>query len=535
MLIAESALLQRVSARITGSPLAAARGACAVILLFALLLPTKTIFMVGDDGFFVFTIARNLARGHGLSADGHTLTNGVQPLWAFLLVPLYWQSVIPPLRGILLFSTALLAGSAWLFGSIAAHLTSPRISDPAPGVPEGDRQKVVFWGAAALYMTTWHGFWVHFNNLETGLLFFLLLLSLRLYLVLDFRRLRVAALFGALLGVLILARIDTSFFVAAILLTTSFELRRDLGLGRALTRTVLAGVVATCVSAPWWLYNRIVFGHFMPISGQAQQHWAIDGSRLQKMGLTLASFTAPFLPILQISFSERLAARLAMGSMCALAAVGAVVVARARHRRGASTGNLPASSTARRLDAAALAFALSLLMLIGYYTFGSFAVWFYGRYMAPVLLASMFAWFFEMRRAATRRPALFVAILSLVLGTFAFQILSMHRAFRPGITDAQRQIAVVREHVPAGEVVAAGQSGMLSYFWEPTVNMDGKVNAEVLTIQAPGAAHGYLVARGIHWYCDWKELVTLHLGAAPEERGWNLVARDGPWFLYHRD
>lgn len=43
-----------------------------------------------DDGYYYFQIARNLAQGAGSTFDGVNPTNGYQPLWLFLLVPLFW-------------------------------------------------------------------------------------------------------------------------------------------------------------------------------------------------------------------------------------------------------------------------------------------------------------------------------------------------------------------------------------------------------------------------------------------------------------
>ncbi|MBS1848639.1 MAG: hypothetical protein JST73_10215, partial [Actinobacteria bacterium] len=43
-----------------------------------------------DDTYYTLGIARSMAHGHGPTTDGHTLTNGFQPLLAFVMVPVYW-------------------------------------------------------------------------------------------------------------------------------------------------------------------------------------------------------------------------------------------------------------------------------------------------------------------------------------------------------------------------------------------------------------------------------------------------------------
>src|SRR5262245_17170669 len=43
-----------------------------------------------DDSFYAFQIARNIAHGEGATFDGIHATNGFQPLYVAVLVPLYW-------------------------------------------------------------------------------------------------------------------------------------------------------------------------------------------------------------------------------------------------------------------------------------------------------------------------------------------------------------------------------------------------------------------------------------------------------------
>ena len=42
-----------------------------------------------DDSFYAFNIARNIAEGNGASFDSIHPTTGFQPLYVFLLVPVY--------------------------------------------------------------------------------------------------------------------------------------------------------------------------------------------------------------------------------------------------------------------------------------------------------------------------------------------------------------------------------------------------------------------------------------------------------------
>jgi hypothetical protein len=53
-------------------------------------LPEKYLFyLVSDDAYYYFAIARNLVTRGILSADGITLTNGFHPLWLFVITPVF--------------------------------------------------------------------------------------------------------------------------------------------------------------------------------------------------------------------------------------------------------------------------------------------------------------------------------------------------------------------------------------------------------------------------------------------------------------
>lgn len=89
------------------------------------------VHITHEDGFYYYEIARNFARGLGSTFDGVNPTNGYQPLWLVMLVPLYW--IVPAgleavrvgmaLQGILLAGTLLLlVATVRLKSSFAAAL-----------------------------------------------------------------------------------------------------------------------------------------------------------------------------------------------------------------------------------------------------------------------------------------------------------------------------------------------------------------------------------------------------------------------------
>jgi hypothetical protein len=100
-------------------------------------------------------------------------------------------------------------------------------------------------------------------------------------------------------------------------------------------------------------------------------------------------------------------------------------------------------------------------------------------------------------------------------------------------------VKLVAANVPAGEIVAAGQSGTLGYFRDHVVNTDGKVNLDALHYKK--RIWTYLRERGIRWYVDWPFYVNRHLGVpldpatglpAESGNGWKYVAQRNGFFLY---
>ena len=91
--------------------------AFALIAWPALILPDEALLTsFTDDTYYYLVVARHVAAGNGFTFDGLHPTNGYQPLWLFLLVPLYvvLPGEFPPLRGLILLQAVILAAAAIL-------------------------------------------------------------------------------------------------------------------------------------------------------------------------------------------------------------------------------------------------------------------------------------------------------------------------------------------------------------------------------------------------------------------------------------
>ena len=212
-------------------------GAIGVLALAALSLALRsdaTVFLkpFSEDGYYSLAVARSMAAGHGMTIDGVTRTNGIQPLLTIIQAGLFWLARgndLLALRLVLILYWLLYLGTGALLGWIAAMA----LPDPEGRATRALTTTLIYLGASYLFLH-------HFNGLETGLLLFLLAAAWR------YRQAGAAeswpglALFGALLGLAVLARIDASFLVVCLALAELWRWRRRSPV-RGLARARAAG------------------------------------------------------------------------------------------------------------------------------------------------------------------------------------------------------------------------------------------------------------------------------------------------------
>jgi len=491
----------------------AAVGLLGAATLSLALRPAASVFLIplSEDGYYAMAIARNIAAGRGVTIDGVTATNGFQPLFTFLQAGLFRLA-----GGDDALAVRLILGLHWLFQVGAALLVGQIAGDALPGGRPALRRAL----ASFLYLSGTYLFLHHFNGLETGCLLFLLALAWRQ--VQCGRATGWAGLagLGLLLGLIVLTRIDMAVLVVC-LCGRELWLGRERGWDVALARAALLGGVALAVSSPWWLYNWIGFGSPMPISGTAQQGWALEAARGRWLGWAFGTAAMPWLFL--GDFESRLADWLRLPLF-----LGMLFLVLRWLLGGA------ADAMARQTRGYARALAATLLLLGLWYGLAFFAVWFYSRYLAASALLGTVALAVAAAPLVARHPALGrIAGLVLVLPVATLAALAWHGQGLYGTILFRDQLALVQHAVPPDDVVAAGQSGTLGFFRPHVVNMDGKVNPEIHAYA--GHPWDYLTERGIRWFADWPYYVEKSLGPDPSAHGWKPVARQGNFILYHRD
>lgn len=234
-----------------------ARLALAIIAASGLLLQLRIGFrdldvvdrlFIPDDTYYTLAVARSMAHGTGPSVDGEHLTNGFQPLLAFLLVPVFalTSDLDAPLRAALLLGIICNVVCALLLARLAF-----RIRGDAAAIFAG-----LVWTFSPVATAN------ALVGLETSLAVMMGIALTELWCQARIGNLtRSYILAGALAGLALLSRVDTIFLVAPLGL---FEFIRGHRKG-----ALVATAVAFAVVAPWWMYSAAHFGSPIPESGAA--------------------------------------------------------------------------------------------------------------------------------------------------------------------------------------------------------------------------------------------------------------------------
>ena len=442
---------------------------------------------IPDDTYLSLTIARNIARGLGpLYGTGYT--NGFQPLWVFVLAPLYVLIPNDP-DAVLRIGLVLLA----LCDAAMALLVCVLV-----------RRFGTSNFAAALVAACWafNPYFVRVTagGLETslsGLLACAALFQLDAVRRDESERARPLLLLGFLTGLAFLARVDNVFLVPVVGI---FLIRRPVrapGAGRRLLRRwSFAGVAATVTVVPWLLYSWAYTSDLYPVSGRAVRlvsmgDKGIGLDRLWEWRLTL------------LGVASRIFFQAHAWLLGLLAALLAAVLVLARGKLGAFARALDGPSPSL-LYGAFLFFAYPLHIL---------AYWYFNRYYyplaVPLLLVIGVTAAFLLRLDGVRRaaPALTAAF---GIATIAFH-LSRHEtgllfARDEGPTGYRSVGLWAAQHFSPGTRIGSSQTGALGYFATDlvVVNLDGVVNRRCFDSIEAHRNIDYIVDEKIEYVLGWK-------------------------------
>ena len=473
-----------------------------------------------DDAYYNFQVARNVARGRGMTFDGVSPTNGVHPAVFLTALPLFLASGkddVLPLRlyGILLLGLYVLIGRQLWVGS------RNRLSNPARWV-----LMAVWFGSQyfrCIGLKGCDGLWAAFFSLSA-------LLAYARESAREPPRWWRVGLWSALA---ILTRLDQAALVAAFI--ADRWIRRGRSPTKASGESLRIALLPVLAAAVLLMANQLYLGSPMPDNGRAVKaiahgvafydehfgardrlltleemqplHTPMDLASISPLkmsligtGMTLVSLADAFLwdPWAHENLPGRWNPPPA-GILLIAAALGAAlhrIAAFRRHRPagwGVAAGLYP------------------LFILLGYNLFiGSY--WAYSRYFYPAVLAGGLAIGesldarIEWRGKAGRTIA--TAIYSLAFALASWFIPSEHLLYVEA-TPNRAMIDDIERLTPPNARIGAFQSGSLAYRTHRQVfNLDGKVSHAALEAYAEGRMDAYVKSLGIDYLIDWPFVIN---------------------------
>lgn len=453
-----------------------------------------TNFWLFEDFGYSLKIARNIALGAGETFDGVVFTSGYQPLYVWLMVPvfrLFPNNLITPV-----YIAETLLAICNCATAIFAYLIVSRVTKrPWRGVV-----------VAALWAFNLAVARNGSLGLETGLSTMMVAATMTYVVSIDSRRLaaRNAFVLGALLGLSFLARVDAAFLVAATTLYFAFFSMAK----RAVTAKFLARALATfvVVVAPYCIHNVIHYGAMLPTSGQVMTG---KGSLLSPSVLlhSLAEFRHHAESSLYIIgrmlvgvtsvngyvvFSDDWSMPIAV--LTSVALVACVLFSYRRY-----------TQSRREIFYLALVGA----MFTGAYVF--YQMMPYERYFLP----AVFAWtlfvalagteFVDLARRHLRFPNLITA-LAVAVPLVSFSIGSRAKLLSEEghVYGWYHGVQALNRIAGPGDVIGALQTGNTGYFYQQgrAINLDGVVNMSAYRAHQAGVIDRYLADNHVKFIAD---------------------------------
>ena len=457
----------------------------------------STVFL--EDAFYYLVPAWNWVHEGSLSLDGRNITNGFHPLWMGVQVAL---AALAPERWVM---PRLAAGVGLALGLTGALLLARRFEDRRV------RTLVValaLFGPAAV-------FWM--SGMESGLTFFFLALLLCTWsqLVLRGPSIGHGLAAGALLGGLILARLDQVALAGLLLVlsagvafTRSRDERKSLLLRLACAAAGASMVVATYLATNW-----LRFSSLTPVNALAKRHYAAaDERNLESVLAWTAAYVGHFANyFFRRQFGEPALLRSAL-ALALLVTVGGLLLAGCLEvwKRRAMWARDPA-------PLALLSFALlhPLLYALG---LGSFAaVGYYSWYFVPefaallLLVGSGLNAVLSSEKSLSKPLRAGLMALPLILACASIMTLRASTGARPNVFVHAANL--LNRWTPPGARCAAHSAGTQAFFLTEgrrITNLDGLSNSPAFFRGAflPRKILAFLDEEGVHYLSDYSQNVS---------------------------
>lgn len=463
---------------------------------------------VGEDGFYMLLVAWNMALGKGIVGNFDQAVTGIQPLATFVYATLAKGVLLAGgdrlafVRVVIVFGTLNLLCFAHLLGLMAKSLVE--------GMDAIDvTRQQAYLLAVAMSALSFHAFRTFTYGLETGMYLLLFAQAVRMSFSYvssppDTPWCYQNVAMGLMVGITALARVD---FIVVFVGFAALALWHRAARWQSLC---VVGAVAAFVFLPWPVHVWRVSGSPIPSSGPAQGALITLSSAPERLGMMGHALVQNLLP------------GLFTNSRWEVTMVSVLLMTAIWPWRGRRLGG-PAHRVARWWW-----FTLSSLAAV--YVLCIWATHFYARYTAPlmVLAVPLAAASLAKRLEGSRARQATVCVVAASGAAFlAFTLFVMHRGKlgNPHIISA----GVIHERYGQVAQVGAFQSGVVGFDNTNVVNLDGKVNTEVLPYVKRGNIDAYLLDHpDIGVLIDWPGYIHTYVSDAHLAQHWRPCVQGIP-------
>ncbi|HBZ01762.1 MAG TPA: hypothetical protein DEO84_10630 [candidate division Zixibacteria bacterium] len=444
---------------------------------------------IPDDSYLSLTLARNIAKGLG-PLYGDAYTNGFQPLYVLLISPVYHyfaHDLITPVHLALLFSAAVDTATLYIIYRLVKDISQAEIT---PFIA------VFAWAINPYVISTAN------NGLDTTLSLFFITLSYFFYTKFikpnfEKTRLLIWFVFGVLLGLTMLARIDNAILVAAFILAVLYS---DYNVGSDLRRSAghltMIGTGALFAVLPWIIYIYQYTGDLIPVSGRAIRYLSLSWCD------HYPTLTNMYIPMIKLGAGSVINQNLTYIILLILLVL-TILLTKGKNRFDELFERLKAHNI-----------VLSFVCLLFFsYTLYIFGIWYSKRYFFPsaflflLYIATLFDIIY-MLLESRRLKNIFTSCVLLFLMAAAGLSPSFRALYFSINTNEQGYMNFglwAKDTFPDSTVIGSCQTGALAYFAQnlKVVNLDGVVNKPCYERLIRREAIDYMKDKRIAYFIDW--------------------------------
>ena len=457
---------------------------------------------LSEDGYYMMTIAWNIAEGKGFKYNYGIKTTGVQPLATIIYsVPAFLVQKFN--GGKYLFARMVIILSALLeiVFAFLVYLLAREIS-------KSKDKGLIFLISFCVVLLNFKVLLNFANGLETGLYLILLSLFFLYWIKYKTMQLKIAHLIGLglLTGLLLLCRLDSVILLFTFYLLLLYKNRIRL---KYLVSIV---IIALLLYLPWQLYVWNVTGNLLQSSARSQTALFPFFNLPYKFEQYFSSIIQHFTPFL-------FTGNIQLWLIFPMGIVYLAVLIRLYVRRRSFIIPL---STEKIIGMILISF--SVLAII--YFFFSSAPHFYFRYTAYLMVLSfpvIVVLFADIIKKLN--PLLIYLALIILLINFGIQAyLYLHsgnsaRAFTV-------RVEFVNNNFSENARIAAFQTGVLGYYCDNVFNLDGKIDNSALESFSNGGIGKYIDKMNIDVLMEWKDFVPVLFKKEYLDKYWKLYAED---------